>query len=363
MDSNTSSHPCEISIDPNGIRDLTKYLERWQGRYSSIALISDDAVYPLLGELIEKKISCLKIPVHTIILPAGETAKNINSAVDCWTKMQRVGMDRKSLVVSLGGGVLSDVAGFVASTFMRGIDIIHLPTTLLGMVDAAIGGKTGINLPEAKNIVGTFHHPKMILIDPSCLSSLPARQISAGLAEVVKYGVIWDAELFHYLDQNMEQLLALQPEKMATIISRSCQIKAEIVRQDPKEENGIRALMNYGHTFGHAIESLTDYKTFVHGEAVAIGMSCAGYLSKHFGFVKQDFIEKQDQLLQKAHLPTKLPKSPLESIVEKMAHDKKATAGKITCILARGIGKAEKMTNIDKKMILDALNEKIANDQ
>lgn len=351
---------CEIAIDPNGIHNLIEYFRKLPGSYTSIVLLSDDQVYPLYGHEVRNQLTSLKIPIHSIVVKAGEPTKTISTAVDCWSQMQTLGLDRKSLIVSLGGGMVSDLSGFVASCYMRGIDIVHLPTTIMGMVDAAIGGKNAINLPNGKNLIGTFHHPKLVLIDPTALKTLNKRQIRAGLAEVIKIAVIFDPELFAYLNDNMDDILDLQPEKMATIIAHSCQIKADVVRRDEKDL-GVRSLLNYGHTFGHAIETATDYKTYLHGEAVAIGMSCAAHLSHRLGYIKRDFISQQDALIQKAGLSTELPNIPLESFVDLMANDKKAEAGKISLIIAQGIGKAIKVSPIDKKTIIDTLKDKKEN--
>lgn len=350
-------HPCEVAIDPNGLNHLSNYLSKWKGVYTSAVVISDDIVYPLYGERVAKQLSSLTNSIHPIIVPNGEPTKTLETAKSCWTQMHALGVDRKSLLISLGGGVISDLAGFVASCYMRGTDVIHIPTTLMGMVDAAIGGKTAVNLPQGKNLIGTIHHPKMIFIDPGLVSSLDLRQVRAGIAEVIKYGLIWDPELFNYLEENLEQIIALQPEKIATIISRSCMIKTAIVQKDEKDL-GIRAILNYGHTFSHAIETATEYQSYLHGEALAIGMSCAAHLSAELGYVDDNFINRQDQLIHRAGLKTQLPHIDLDKLISLMAADKKANAGALSCIVCLRIGKAAKINDIPRQLIKNVFKRK-----
>ena len=362
MTGTVHSHPCQVAIDPTGIENLGIYLDKWRDVHSSIVVMTDANVVTKYGEKIAKQLTHLKIPAHWLIMPTGESSKNLETATHCWEQMQTLGIDRRALVISLGGGVVSDLAGFVASCYMRGIDIMHMPTTIMGMVDAAIGGKTGVNLPRGKNMVGTIHHPKLILIDPAFLSSLDAREIRAGMAEVIKSAVIWDPDLFVYLDQNMEQILKLQQEKVTTVISQACMIKAAIVKEDERDL-GVRSILNYGHTFAHALETMTDYKTYLHGEAVAIGMSCAGYLSNKLGYVSDEFVVRQDALLKKAGLSTRLPDDlNIERLINLMAGDKKAEAGQISCIVSQGIGKAIKVPKVDRKKIEDAIKAKQHNE-
>lgn len=351
----------QVSVDPKGLDCLADYISHLPKNYHSSVIISDENVYPIYGEKVKKQLESLKIRVEEIVLPAGETKKTIESAYYCWETLVKKGIDRKSLAVTLGGGVISDLGGFVASTYMRGIDLIHLPTTLLGMVDAAIGGKTGINLPLGKNLIGTFYHPLLVLIDSRCLETLPKRHFIAGISELVKYGVIVDPELFKYLELHMEEILKLEPGKLETAISRACEIKSMLVMQDVQDQSSIRAILNYGHTFAHALENQGQYADFIHGEAVSIGMSCAAYLSQHLGFVNEEFIHKQDSLCRKAGLPTELPKTiSYEHLIAAISHDKKVVSGQLSFILTQGLGKAIKVDGVETEDVLEALKKKSA---
>lgn len=333
------------------IRDLKKnYLVN-----SKAVLISDTHVFPLHGQEIMNALKEARIQVEPIILPSGETSKRLSSAELCWERMHAFGLERTSFVLGLGGGVITDLSGFVASCYMRGIDSLLVPTTLMGMVDAAIGGKTAVNLPSGKNLVGTFYQPKMILIAPHLLNSLPKRELYSGLAEVIKSAVIWDEDFFKYLETHLETILNEGPKKMRPLIERTVMIKAEIVAKDEKEK-GIRAILNWGHTVAHALETITRYEKYLHGEAVAIGISAEAYISRELGLVDDSFINRQESLCLAANLPTRLPKEiDIDKLIDLMAGDKKAVGGKINMILARNIGQVEKIDDIDRKAIKKAL--------
>ncbi len=352
-----TQNDCEIAIDPQGFKDIAEYLKRKNRPWQSALIISDENVWRYLGDTIKHNASQAIPRIETFLLPPGETSKTIEQLQKCWQFMLDKNLDKSSLVISLGGGVVTDLAGFAAATFMRGIDLIHIPTTLLGMVDAAIGGKNGVNLPSAKNIIGTITHPKMVLIDPSCLQSLSEKEFRSGMAEVIKHGIIWDAGYFNYLDHHMEQILQRKPEVVATTIARSCEIKSEVIQQDQRHK-GLRDILNYGHTFGHAIESATGYQTYSHGEAVAIGMSCAGYLGREMGMVDNLFIARQDALIRKAGLPVELPDIPFDTLIDLMAKDKKTVHGRLTFVLPRQIGHVAVVDTIDRSVLVNTLNAK-----
>ena len=222
-------------------------------------------------------------------------------------------MRRSGLIIALGGGVVGDLAGFVAATWMRGVDFLQIPTTLLAMVDSSVGGKTGVNHARAKNLIGAFHQPQRVLIDPRVLATLPPRELRAGLAEVIKYGVIADADFFAWLEENLDAALELNEDAIAKIVARSCEIKAQVVGKDERESDalGVRATLNYGHTVGHAIEATTAYGTFLHGEAIAVGMTVAARLALQLGVIEagagRDLLQRQTQLFQRADLPTQMP--------------------------------------------------------
>lgn len=331
------------------IPDLFQNLKTSLGRHTNCCIIADEFLLHNYKQTFENFL----FPI--IPIPSGETSKTLQMAESCWQEMSRKGMDRQSAVIAVGGGVVTDLAGFVGACYMRGIATYYIPTTLLSMVDAAIGGKTGVNLPQGKNLVGAIYQPKEVHICQDFLLSLPDREFKSGLAEVIKYGVIWDADFFELLEQQMDSILKKEKDILRKIIERSCEIKSYVVLQDEKEQN-LRAILNWGHTFGHAIEAITGYKQFLHGEAISIGMSCAAYVSYYLKRVDLSFIDRQDNLLKKAGLPIDLPSSiDIDTLIERMTSDKKAISGKITLIVADRIGKVTKLTDIDKTLIKEAL--------
>jgi len=285
---------------------------------------------------------------NKIFIPPGEEAKTLEVAERCWQEMHRMGLDRQSTVVAFGGGSVTDLAGFAAATYMRGIASMYIPTTLLGMVDAAIGGKTGINLPTGKSMVGCFHLPERVYIIPELLKTLPRNQIASGMAEVIKYGVIHDSQLFRQLEE-------LEGDITPAMIERCCAIKSEIVSRDAHEKD-VRVILNYGHTFAHAIETATVYSRFLHGEAVAIGMSLAAKAAEKLGWVDSTFVRKQNALIQKFGLPTTLPPDidPVK-LISLMKKDKKATDGKIRLILPKEIGTVLQYINNDDEFLKKVL--------
>jgi 3-dehydroquinate synthase len=279
--------------------------------------------------------------VEQCTLPAGERYKTLNSIQKIHNAALAQRLERSSTIVALGGGVIGDMAGFAAASWLRGINVVQVPTSLLAMVDASIGGKTGVNHPSGKNLIGAFHQPRLVLIDPDVLRTLPAREWRAGMAEVIKYGIIWDADLFNQLEQakRLDQLRYVEPELVTTILAKSCQAKADVVSQDEKE-GGLRAILNYGHTIGHAVESLTGYRVVNHGEAVAIGMVAAGQIAAEMGLWDTVSAERQRLLLQKTGLPVTLPDGiDIEAIVTALQVDKKVQDGKVRFILPTEIGK------------------------
>lgn len=339
--------------------ELSEFLQKNKEAYSSCVLISSDFIYAKFGKevriIFEKHFSL----ITPLLLPEGEDAKNLGSVASILEKMHAQGHDRETLVVALGGGSVTDTAGFIASCYMRGVDTLYIPTTLLAMVDASIGGKTGVNLPSGKNIVGAFHHPRLVVISPHFLNTLPERQFSSGLAEVIKAAMVWDSDFVDFLINFMPKILARDKEKVTAAISRACKVKAEIIKIDEKEKN-TRFILNYGHTFAHALETVTQYKLFTHGEAVSIGMSLASHVSYELGFVSQEFIEAQDALLLAAKLPINLPKEiRSRELLHQMSFDKKAIKGKIILVLPRKIGKVEKIVGVDPLLIGKVIEKKM----
>lgn len=348
------------SAEDDGASQIAQSLSQLPQSYSSYVLLTDESIYRLYGDSWVHMLKELKLPVHILQIPSGEQFKSLATAEYCWQTMQGLGVDRKALVIALGGGVITDLAGYVAGCYMRGLDIAYVPTTLLGMVDAAIGGKCGVNLPNGKNLIGLIRQPTKVLICLDYLKTLPDREFIAGLAEVIKYAIMQDPKLFSYLERRMELLLLRNARVLNAVIRRCCMIKLEIIQKDPYEQN-IRSHLNLGHTVAHALESATNYTTYLHGEAVAIGLSCAAHLSYLLGLVDVQFIERVDRLCMLAGLPGTLPDIPMERLLEQMLHDKKVISGKLYFILPTAIGQVQKQA-VDMKWIRKALESKVFRD-
>ena len=275
-----------------------------------------------------------------IVVPAGETAKSLKTVQACYDQLAAARLERKSFIVALGGGVVGDLAGFVAATYLRGIPFVQVPTTLLAQVDSSVGGKVGVNLRAGKNLVGSFYQPRLVLCDLETFSTLPAREYRSGLAEVIKYGIIYDAQLFTRLERELPKLLKRDPDTLATVIARCCQIKAEVVRQD-ETEHGLRAILNFGHTIGHALEAISKYGKYLHGEAISLGQVAAARLSAKIAGLADRDAQRISALLERAGLPIHLRLGPTErsNLLSAMKLDKKVSGGEIKFVLAKRIGK------------------------
>jgi 3-dehydroquinate synthase len=279
------------------------------------------------------------VAVVPIVLPDGEAYKNWETLNTVFDTLLEHRCERRTAVLALGGGVIGDIAGFAAAVYQRGVPFVQIPTTLLAQVDSAVGGKTAINHPMGKNMIGAFYQPQVVIADTDTLATLPERELSAGLAEVIKYGLIRDPEFFDWLEQNMTRLLAKESEALAYAIERSCQNKAEIVAVDERED-GARALLNFGHTFGHAIEAGTGYGSWLHGEAVAAGMVLAARLSQEMGHLDDADVARVVDLLRRARLPIAAPDLGVGRYLELMGHDKKVENGRLKFIVLENIGAA-----------------------
>ena len=290
------------------------------------------------------------------VVPAGEGSKSLAGAADLYSRLAEIAADRKTPVLAIGGGVVGDLAGFVAATYNRGLPLLMVPTTLLAMVDSAVGGKVGINLPEGKNLVGAFHQPVGVWIDTALLDTLPDREYRSGLAEVVKYGVILDSKFFDWLEANADSVVKRDPVAMRHIVTRSCSLKAEVVERDEREETGLRMALNYGHTFAHAFESVGGYGTWLHGEAVAAGMICASRLAVLRGLIRPDATVRQRTLLTQFGLPTApLTAWSADALLDAMRRDKKAAAGQLRFILPVRLGEVrlfDEATEADVRAVL-----------
>ena len=307
------------------------------GLAGAAAVVTNPTVAPLYADLVVASLQQAGFTPVVIEIPDGEEFKTSTTLNTVYDRLIEAGLDRRSCIVALGGGVVGDLAGFVAATFLRGIPFVQLPTTLLAQVDSSVGGKTGIDHPLGKNLIGAFYQPHLVLADVSTLKTLSERHYRAGLAEVIKYGAVLDAELFTLLETKVEGLLKRDSQLLGRVIARCCEIKAWVVEQDERE-GGLRAVLNYGHTLGHAFETLSGYRDLVHGEAVAIGMAQAAVLSQREGYCTASDVERIISLLQQVGLPTDVPVVPVEDLVASLAKDKKNRSGTLQYICNRGIG-------------------------
>lgn len=308
-------------------------------------VLTDECVAQAQAHRLTKAFKGHSVNLSTVVVPAGEGTKSAEFAMYLYDRLIEFGMTRDGTLLAFGGGVITDLGGFVAATYMRGISFVNVPTTLLGQVDAAIGGKVAIDHPRAKNLIGCFYQPRLVIADLGTLLTLPERAYREGLAEVVKYGAIADKALFEFIEQNTTSLMGRDVETLAHVVLRCCEIKARIVEQDEQEKKGVRSLLNYGHTFGHAIESATGYQKLLHGEAVAIGMVAASRMAYNLGICSHEVVERQQELLRRLSLPTNLPEAGVEDmsverIYDAMALDKKKSGKMLRFVLLTEIGSA-----------------------
>ena len=323
-----------------------------------VVVITDENVETPHAAAVAEALAEKRVAVDLVVVESGETSKTVETAQELWDKLLDLDADRKTVVAAVGGGVIGDLAGFVAATFARGLSLLQIPTTLLAQVDSSVGGKVGVNLPSAKNMVGAFWQPMAVLIDTEVLATLPLREYRAGLAEVVKYGVILDADFFAWLESHTAELTARDDECLRHVIARSCQLKAWVVSQDEREQTGLRAVLNYGHTFCHAFETLTGYSQLLHGEAVAIGMLCASRLAERLGRISADVTRRQRQLLASLGLPVEVPEEiDPELVLRAMSHDKKVEHGRLRFVLPSRLGHVELVGDVPGDEVRTALSD------
>jgi len=304
-----------------------------------VAIVSNTTVAPIYLDRVAGPLDAAGVRVTKVLVPDGESHKDWATLNLVFDGLLRTRCDRQTTVIALGGGVIGDLAGFAAATFMRGMPFIQMPTTLLAQVDSSVGGKTGINHPLGKNMIGAFHQPQLVLADVTTLDTLPPRELAAGLAEVIKHGLILDAAFFDWLEANMERLVARDPEALTHAIRRSVEIKAEIVARDERE-TGDRALLNFGHTFGHAIEAGLGFGTWLHGEAIGAGMVMAADLSRRLGHLRERDVDRVKSLVARAGLPIVAPALGPDRYLDLMSFDKKAQGGRVRFILLKRLGNA-----------------------
>jgi 3-dehydroquinate synthase len=329
-------------------------LAKLTGWGKQVLVISNPTVEALYGEQIIASIAQAGFQTTLALVQDGERYKSMDSAMELYNQALSMGLDRKSLIVALGGGVVGDLAGFVASTYMRGIPFVQVPTTLLAQVDSSVGGKVAVNHPKGKNIIGSFYQPRLVWADVEVLKTLPMEELRAGLAEVIKYGIIWDEGFFNYLEQSFGEILSLNQLDLRRIVRKSCAIKANIVAQDERE-GGIRAILNLGHTFGHALEALTNYQVYRHGEAVAVGMVMACKVSRELDLMTVEELNRVSRVIKSFGLPVEDRKVGAEDILNSMYHDKKAEAGRIKYIIPETIGQVRISSEIPEELILRIL--------
>lgn len=321
---------------------------------SRVVIITHPSINRLYGEQLSSGFSQADIPIHFIEVPEGEKSKSLEQAEKIYNQLLTWKCDRQTVLVALGGGVIGDLTGFIAATYVRGVPFIQVPTTLLSQVDSSVGGKTAVNHPLGKNMIGVFYQPKLVVVDLETLQSLPEKEYKAGISEIVKYGVIEDARLFEFLERQFKNILSHDNEALEHIIATSCAIKARVVEKDERESH-YRMVLNFGHTIGHAIESLTGYSTYTHGEAVAIGMVYAAKLSQLMGHCTEDVTQRITGLIENFGLPTKLPSLKAEDMIQSMYLDKKTAHKKIRFILVKGIGAIEIVDDVAESHIKEAL--------
>jgi 3-dehydroquinate synthase len=330
---------------------------RARGLSGKALVVSHPGIAKHFAEKLLQGLQQAGFAAHLCLLPAGERYKTLRSVAKIYDAALAFGLERSSTLVALGGGVIGDMVGFAAATWLRGIPFVQVPTSLLAMVDAAIGGKTGVNHPGGKNLIGAFYQPRLVWIDPTVLKTLPPREFTSALAEVIKYGVIQAADVFEFLEDRpqLSRYTDFAPDDLHYLLRRSAECKAWVVQQDEKEA-GLRAILNYGHTLGHALEAATGYRRYLHGEAVAIGMVAAGEIARRLGWWSAAEAERQRRLIEKAGLPSRWPAGiPWEAVLQAMQADKKVKQGRIHFVLPRRIGQAELTDQVELAEVQAAL--------
>ena len=329
------------------------------GKAQSAFLVTDGHVCDQQAAAVGASLHLAGFRCDLAVLEPGEQTKSLAAAAELYDRLVAMPADRQTIVVAVGGGVIGDLAGFVAATYVRGLAFVQVPTTLLAQVDSSVGGKVGINHPQAKNLIGAFHQPLGVFIDTTALNTLPERDYRSGLAEVVKYGVILDAAFFDDLETHAAELISRAPEVMRHVVARCCRLKADVVERDEFERTGLRACLNYGHTFAHALEALAGYGELLHGEAVSIGMICASRLAERLGRIDHTTTLRQQSLLESLGLPTRLPGSmKLDSaaLLDRMRLDKKGIAGQLRFVLPDRLGHVELVEGVPESAVLAVLD-------
>lgn len=363
---NLAERSYDIVIGSGGLTSIAESVDEWYARKfpgssdQRTAMVITDRNVSQHAAVVRESLAAAGWTVQLTELEPGEPTKSLDVISGLYDRMVDMKADRKTAVLAVGGGVMGDAAGFLAATYGRGVPFIQVPTTLLADVDSSVGGKVGVNHPAAKNLIGSFYQPLGVFIDTAVLDTLPKRDYCSGLAEVIKYGVILDAEFFDYLEKNVDGLNARDPGVLRHIIARSCQLKADVVQEDEHERTGLRAVLNYGHTFAHAFEALCGYGELLHGEAVSIGMLYASLLAEKRGLIESSVTERQHRLIEQVDLPLRLPDSgafTADAIIEKMRLDKKTVAGQLRFVLPTRMGHVDTFSDVPESDVRNVIAE------
>ena len=338
-----------IVIGSGLVDDITSFV-RAAGYSARGMIVTDTNIAPLYAAQTAELLARAGIRAEVVSVPAGESAKSLTQANELFTRAIEMGLDRKSPIIALGGGVVGDLAGFVAATYMRGVPFIQMPTSLLAQVDSSVGGKVAVNHPHGKNLIGAFYQPDAVFMDLDLLRTLPVREIATGLGEIIKYGVIADAAFFAWLEEHRDDVLALTPTAASHMIARSCEIKANVVRQDERE-GGLRRILNFGHTIAHAIEKETGYTRYRHGEAVAIGMIGAAQISEEMGLLSATDRLRMVELIHTMRLPLMAEGVSPDAMYDDLFHDKKTVDGRIHWVLAEDIGRVCVRSDVPEEIV------------
>lgn len=344
----------EILIGEGLLNNTGSYLEQLTST-KKIIVVSNPTIFSIYGQAVINSLSKSGFEVITHLVPDGEEYKNIEQAMKIIDTCISNRLERNSALIALGGGVIGDIAGFVSAIYQRGTPFIQIPTTLLAQVDSSVGGKVAINHPQGKNMIGAFHQPKLVIADTNTLDTLDARDYSSGLGEVVKYGIIYDLSFFTWLEDNAVDIINKSSQALVKIIYESCQIKSAIVEQDEKE-SGLRAILNLGHTFGHAIETIAGYGTYRHGEAVIMGTMAAGFLAMELDLLNSQEFDRMTNLYKNLNIFHPFPDMPVEDVYQAMLTDKKVADQKLTFVLPKGLGNYAIVNEIEKEKVIKAIN-------
>jgi 3-dehydroquinate synthase len=334
---NLGARSYTIVVEP-GVLGAAGPRVRELGVGSRAVVVTDTTVMRLHGAAVTKSLGAAGFSVTIVEVPEGEAAKTLRVAEHCWEQLLKAGIDRTSTVLALGGGAVGDLAGFVAASYMRGVNFVQLPTTVLAQVDASIGGKTAIDHPKAKNLIGAFYQPRLVLVDPAVVQSLPDREFRSGLAEIVKHGIVLDAAYLADVERSAGVLLGRDLETLTRIIGGSCRLKAGVIERDPEEKSELRYALNAGHTIGHALEAVTGYARWTHGEAVALGLVAEAHLAEALGLAQPATTRRHEAVLAAVGLPTRASDVDTNAVLQSITHDKKARDGRIPFVLAPTIG-------------------------